>query len=259
MPELPEVETVVRSLAPHLPGRRIVSATFSSKHVTPGNRKALAARFTGRTIQTVKRRGKFIVMQLDHGTLTVHLGMTGRLLLDAPESPHTHGAFGLDQGTLVYNDPRQFGRILWNADLSRLGPEPLEINYDEFAARLKKRKTRIKALLLNQQFLSGLGNIYADETLFAAGVHPLTLSARVKPAKVLAIYESMRRILSTAIEKGGSSISDYVNAHGEKGWFQLEHQAYGREGQPCNVCGTPIKKILVAQRGTHFCPRCQRR
>ena len=173
--------------------------------------------------------------------------------------PHTHGSFGLDQGTLVYNDPRQFGRILWNADLSRLGPEPLEIGYEEFAVRLKKRKTRIKALLLNQQFVSGLGNIYVDETLFRAGVHPLTLSARLKPPQILAIYESMRRILSTAIEKGGSSISDYVDAHGEKGFFQLEHQAYGREGEPCNVCGTPIKKILVAQRGAHFCPRCQRR
>ena len=210
-------------------------------------------------IQSIKRRGKYIVMQLDEGTLTVHLGMTGRLLLDARGEKHTHGSFTLDRGTLIYNDPRQFGRILWNADLSHLGPEPLEIPYDDFAARLKGRKTSIKALLLNQAFVAGVGNIYADETLFAAGVHPLALSARVKPVKILAIFESMRRILSTAIEKGGSSISDYVDAHGEKGWFQLEHQAYGREGEPCSICGTPIQKILVAQRGTHFCPRCQRR
>ena len=259
MPELPEVETVVRSLAPHLPGRRILSATFSSKFVTPGNRKTLAAKFAGRTIQSIKRRGKFIVMQLDQGTLTVHLGMTGRLLLDAPAGPHTHGSFVLDQGTLIYTDPRQFGRIMWNADLSHLGPEALEMTFEDFAARLKKRKTRMKALLLNQGFIAGLGNIYVDETLFAAGVHPLALSARLKPPKTLAVYESMRRILSMAIEKGGSSISDYVNAHGEKGWFQLEHQAYGREGEPCSICGTPIKRILVTQRGTHFCPLCQKR
>jgi formamidopyrimidine-DNA glycosylase len=259
MPELPEVETVVRSLAPHLPGRRIVTATFSSRFVTPGNRKVLATRFVGRTIKSIKRRGKFIVMQLDEATLTVHLGMTGRLLLNAPAEKHTHGFFTLDRGTLVYTDPRQFGRIMWNADLSHLGPEPLEISYDDFAGRLKKRKTRMKALLLNQAFVAGVGNIYADETLFAAGVHPLALSARLKPAKIQAVYESIRRILSLAIEKGGSSISDYVDAHGEKGWFQLEHQAYGREGEPCTVCGTPIKKILVTQRGTHFCPNCQRR
>jgi formamidopyrimidine-DNA glycosylase len=227
--------------------------------VTPGNRKALAARFAGRTIQSIKRRGKFIVMQLDEGTLTVHLGMTGRLLIDAPEETHTYGSFTLDQGTLVYNDPRQFGRIIWNVDLSHLGPEPLEVSYQDFAANLKRRKTRMKALLLNQAFVAGVGNIYADETLFAAGVHPLALSARLKPAKIAAVYESMRRILSTAIEKGGSSISDYVDAHGQKGFFQLEHHAYGREGEPCMVCGTPIKKILVTQRGTHFCPHCQKR
>jgi formamidopyrimidine-DNA glycosylase len=259
MPELPEVETVVRSLAPHLPGRRIVAARFTSKFVTPGNRKALAARFIGRTIQSVTRRGKFIVMALDQGTLTVHLGMTGRLLLGAPEEAHTHGLFTLDQGTLVYTDPRQFGRILWNANLSHLGPEPLEISFDDFATSIRRRKTRMKALLLNQAFLAGVGNIYADETLFAAGVHPLALSARLKPERIRAVYDSMRRILTAAIQKGGSSISDYVDANGEKGWFQLEHQAYGREGEPCTVCGTPIKKILVTQRGTHFCPHCQKR
>jgi len=239
--------------------RRIVSARFTSRFVTPGNRKALANRFAGRTIESVKRRGKYIVMQLDQGTLTVHLGMTGRLLFDGSEDKHTHGVFTLDRGTLVYNDSRQFGRIIWNADLSHLGPEPLEISYEDFATRLKKRKTHMKSLLLNQSFVAGVGNIYADETLFASGVHPLAMSARLNPAKIQAVYESMRRILSLAIAKGGSSISDYVDAHGEKGWFQLEHQAYGREGEPCVVCGTPIKKILVTQRGTHFCPRCQSR
>ena len=264
MPELPEVETVVRTLTPHLVGRRIAAASFSSRFVTPGNRKALARRIAGRTIQSVKRRGKFIVIALDEGSLTVHLGMTGRLLLDAPPEKHTYGVFlfdtgSLGTGTLIYNDPRQFGRILWNHDLSRLGPEPLEIGIAEFQARMKKRKTSIKALLLNQTFLAGMGNIYVDETLFAARVHPRAVASRLSAPRVAAIHQHMREILSAAIRQGGSSISDYVDAQGNRGWFQLQHQAYGREGEPCPVCGTPIRKTIVVQRGTHHCPRCQRR
>jgi formamidopyrimidine-DNA glycosylase len=262
MPELPEVETVVRSLAPHLPGRRIISARFTSKFVTPGNRQALADKFAGRTIQSVTRRGKYILMTLDRGTLVVHLGMTGRLLIDGPNGEpgaHTHGVFVLDEGTLVYRDPRQFGRILADPDLSHLGPEPLSVTLEEFRARLKRHKTRIKALLLNQNFVAGVGNIYADETLFAAGVHPLAPSQKLSAAKIEAIHTAMREILGAAIRMGGSSISDYVNARGEKGFFQLEHRVYGREGEPCAVCGRPIRKITVVQRGTHYCPRCQKR
>jgi len=259
LPELPEVETVVRTLAPHLRGRRILAASFSSRFVTPGNRKALARRLAQRTIQSIQRRGKFIVMQLDEGTLTVHLGMTGRLLLDAAPSKHTYGIFMLDSGSLIYSDPRQFGRILWNHDLSHLGPEPLDIPLEEFQARMKARRTRIKALLLNQTFLAGMGNIYVDEALFAARVHPLALASRLSAPRVAAIHQHMREILGAAISLGGSSISDYVDAQGQRGWFQLQHQAYGREGEPCAVCGTPIRKITVAQRGTHYCPQCQRR
>jgi len=259
LPELPEVETVVRTLAPHLRGRHIVSASFSSPFVTPGNRKALARRLSGRTIQSITRRGKFIVIQLDRGTLTVHLGMTGRLLIDAASTKHTYGILTLDTGCLIYTDPRQFGRILWNHDLSRLGPEPLDISLGEFQARVKSRKTSIKALLLNQTFLAGMGNIYVDETLFAARVHPLARASQLSATRVAAIHRHMRQILGAAIRLGGSSISDYVDARGERGWFQLQHQAYGREGEPCTVCGTPIRKTTVVQRGTHYCPQCQRR
>jgi formamidopyrimidine-DNA glycosylase len=226
---------VVRTLAPHLPGRRIVAASFSSRFVTPGNRKALARRLAERTIESIQRRGKFIVMKLDHGSLTVHLGMTGRLLLDAAPSKHSYGIFTLDAGNLIFTDPRQFGRILWNHDLSRLGPEPLDVSLEEFQARMKRRKTRIKALLLNQTFLAGMGNIYVDETLFAAGVHPLALASRLSAPRVAAIHQHMRKILGAAIRLGGSSISDYVDAQGQRGWFQLQHQAYGREGEPCRT------------------------
>lgn len=249
----------MRTLIPHLPGRRILAAEFSSRFVTPGDRKALARKVTGRTVQSVRRRGKFIEIALDQGKLTVHLGMTGRLLRDAAPGKHTYGRFTLDAGTLIYDDPRQFGRILWNHDLSRLGPEPLEVSLEEFQERLKKRKGKIKALLLDQSFVAGVGNIYADETLFAARVHPLTIASRLTKAKAAAIHLHMRQILARAIRLGGSSISDYVDAEGSRGWFQLEHKVYGREGEPCGVCGTPIRKITVIQRGTHYCPRCQRR
>jgi formamidopyrimidine-DNA glycosylase len=262
MPELPEVETVVRSVAAHLAGRRIVSTRFTSRFVTPGSRTKLAQRLAGRRIESVKRRGKFIIIALDRGTLTVHLGMTGKLLLEGEAGEHTHGVFTLDDGLLLYHDPRQFGRIEFSEGapprVARLGPEPLEISFEEFRTRLR-RKARVKALLLNQTFLAGLGNIYADESLFAAGIHPLTLASKLTDVRAKKLYQSIRGILTHAIQLGGSSISDYVNGRGERGWFQAEHRVYGREGQPCANCGRPIRKILVAQRGTHFCPNCQKK
>ena len=267
MPELPEVETVVRSVAGHLTGRRIVDARFTSRFVTPGSRAKLTQRLSGRLIESVTRRGKFILIALDQGTLTVHLGMTGKLLLqkallEGEAGEHTHGVFHLDDGLLLYHDPRQFGRIEWSqgppSRVARLGPEPLDIRLEEFRARLQ-RKTRMKALLLNQTFLAGLGNIYADESLFAAGIHPLAVANRLSTARAKKLYDAIRGILTHAIQLGGSSISDYVNARGERGWFQMEHRVYGREGEPCANCGRPIRKILVAQRGTHYCPHCQKK
>jgi formamidopyrimidine-DNA glycosylase len=262
MPELPEVETVVRSVAAHLAGRRIVSTSFTSRFVTPGSRAKLSQRLAGRRIESVTRRGKFILITLDQGTLTVHLGMTGKLLLEGESGEHTYGTFHLDDGLLLYHDPRQFGRIEWSPGASprvaRLGPEPLEISFDEFRSRLK-RKTRMKALLLNQAFLAGLGNIYADESLFAAGIHPLTPASKLTDARAKKLYDAIRGILKHAIQLGGSSISDYVNGRGERGWFQMEHRVYGREGEACANCGRPIRKILVAQRGTHYCPHCQKK
>ncbi|PYT14920.1 MAG: DNA-formamidopyrimidine glycosylase [Acidobacteria bacterium] len=263
MPELPEVETVVQMLAPHLAGRRIVSATFNSRFVTPGDRRKLASRIQGRTIGAVRRRGKFIVISLDAGTLAVHLGMTGKLLLDGARSEYTHAVFTLDEGILLYDDIRQFGRIEWSEQMprrvARLGPEPLEIGLEDFCARLRRHKARVKPLLLNQTFLAGLGNIYVDETLFSAGVHPLAIASRLKAERAARIYQAMRDVLKLAIEHRGSSVSDYVDARGERGGFQLLHRVYGREGEPCVACGAPVKRIVVAQRGTHYCPKCQSR
>ncbi len=262
MPELPEVETVVRSLAPRLPGRRIVNASFSSRFVVRQDFDWLASRLQGQRVEGVRRHGKFIVIMLEQGILTVHLGMTGKLLLDAPPSKYARAIFELDQGLLVYDDIRHFGRIEWSElvpdRIESLGPDALTIPLDAFLARLRKRNARIKPLLLNQNFLRGMGNIYTDEALFMARIHPKAIAARLTKARGTRLHQAMQEILASAIRHKGSSISDYVDAGGNKGSFQSRHQVYGREGERCNVCGGKIRRIVVGQRGTHYCPKCQR-
>ena len=264
MPELPEVETVTRSIAP-LVGRRIVSAEFRCQRVLRGgDPDDMAAHVEGKKIAGVKRYGKFILVSLQGGGyLVIHLGMTGRLLLGGPTGKHTHAVLTLDRGVLLYDDSRQFGCLQYSQEfpvrVAKLGPEPLEVPFSEFAAALRRRKTRIKALLLNQAFLRGIGNIYADEALFRAGIHPLAMAARIRNERARRLYEAITAVLTEAIAAGGSSISDYVDAQGRKGFFQFSHRVYQRTGEPCLQCGTPIRRLLVAQRSSHFCPRCQQR
>jgi formamidopyrimidine-DNA glycosylase len=164
---------------------------------------------------------------------------------------------------LLYDDSRQFGAIEFHEDfpkrVARLGPEPLEVPYADFAAALARRKTSIKALLLNQAFLRGLGNIYADEALFRAGIHPLAIASRLRGERPRRLFDAVVAVLTEAIAAGGSSISDYVDAEGRKGFFQFSHRVYQRTGEPCVHCQTPIRRVLVAQRSSHFCPRCQKR
>jgi len=264
MPELPEVETVTRSIAP-LVGRRIVTAEFRCLRILRGgDPDQMSSRLQGRRIAGVKRYGKFILVSLDGGGyLVIHLGMTGRLLLGGPAGKHTHAILTLDRGVLLYDDSRQFGCLQYSEDFPRrvgkLGPEPLEISYEDFAKALKRRKTRIKALLLNQGFVRGVGNIYADEALFRAGIHPLAIAARLRGERPRKLFDAVVEVLTEAIAAGGSSISDYVDAEGRKGFFQLSHRVYQRAGEPCVACGTPIRRVLVAQRSSHFCPKCQKR
>jgi formamidopyrimidine-DNA glycosylase len=264
VPELPEVETVARSIAP-LVGRRILSAEFRCPRVLRGaDPEHMAAGLAGRKIAAVERYGKFLVLSLrEGGYLVVHLGMTGRLLLGGSPGKHTHAILTLDRGLLLYDDPRQFGCFQYSAEfpqrVARLGPEPLEISAADFATGLRRRKTRIKALLLNQRFLRGMGNIYADEALFRAGIHPLAMASRIRGERASRLHSAIRQVLREAIDAGGSSISDYVDAEGRKGFFQLRHRVYQRTGEPCLTCGTPIRRILVAQRSSHFCPKCQKR
>jgi len=264
LPELPEVETVTRSIAP-LVGRRIVSAEFRCVRVLRGgDPDTMAARLAGRKIAGVKRYGKFILISLQGGGyLLIHLGMTGRLLLGGAPGKHTHAILTLDRGVLLYDDSRQFGSVQvfeeFPARVAKLGPEPLEISYDDFAAGLKRRKTRIKALLLNQMFVRGVGNIYADEALFRAGIHPEAIACRLRGDRPRKLWKAITAVLTEAIEAGGSSISDYVDAEGRKGFFQFSHRVYQRTGEPCLRCRTAIRRVLVAQRSSHFCPKCQKR
>lgn len=264
MPELPEVETVRRSIAP-LIGRRIVSAEFRCLRILRGgDPDHMSARLQGRRIAAIDRYGKFIVVKLQGGGfLMVHLGMTGRLLLAGPPGKHTHAILTLDRGVLLYDDSRQFGCVEFSEEfpqrVERLGPEPLEMPLDDFVRGLKRRQTTIKALLLNQRFMRGIGNIYADEALFRAGIHPMARASRLRADRARKLHRAIVEVLTEAIEAGGSSVSDYVDAEGRKGFFQFSHRVYQRTGEPCLACGTPIRRVLVAQRSSHYCPHCQKR
>lgn len=264
MPELPEVETIVRALAPRLKGRRIENAEFRSLLVLRGDPEETSRGLTGQRIRAVRRHGKFILFELEHERcLAVHLGMTGRLLLDGVAGPHTRVLLTLDRGVLLYDDIRKLGRLELcdglPSRLSKLGPDPLSIDFERFADLLRKHRSCLKALLLNQTFLRGMGNIYADEALFRARIHPLAIGSRLRKERAQRLYRAIVSVLAEAIERRGSSVSNYVDADGRAGTFQLLHNVYRRTGQPCTVCSTPIRRILVAQRGTHFCPHCQKR
>jgi formamidopyrimidine-DNA glycosylase len=262
MPELPEVETVVRTLRPAITGRRILNAEFLQLRVLRGSPLKTAKALAGRRIESIERHGKFIAIRLDRGFLVVHLGMTGKLLVNAEPTKWTHAVFTLDRGVLHYDDQRQFGRIEYGIELPErvvaLGPEPLEISLPDFIARVHARKSPIKAVLLNQAVIRGMGNIYADEALFRAGVHPKRSAASLRKDRIERIYDAMREVLVEAIDSRGSSVSNYVDADGRKGSFQTAHRVYRRTGKPCTNCGAKIERIVLAQRGTHFCPKCQR-
>jgi formamidopyrimidine-DNA glycosylase len=182
--------------------------------------------------------------------------------VNAPATKWTHAVFTLDEGVLHFDDQRQFGRVEYGLELparvGALGPEPLEVSFAEFAKSVKARRSPIKAVLLNQAVVRGVGNIYADEALFRAGVRPTRAASSLTRDRLKRIYEAMREVLAEAIESRGSSVSNYVDAEGRKGSFQLSHRVYRRTGEGCVNCGTPIRRILVGQRGTHFCPKCQR-
>jgi formamidopyrimidine-DNA glycosylase len=284
MPELPEVETIARGVDARLRGDRIVDVWFGS-HCEPfktaAHRQAKGLRL--RRIHSVHRTGKHIVVELGsqpnggpddrtpdgaiRAQWIVHLGMTGRLLVTGPDAEvekHTHARLSLESGReLRFVDPRRFGRLEFR-DLRRgegfagPGAEPLAIGTEEFAKLFRGRKLAIKAALLNQTLMAGVGNIYADESLFHAGIRPRRRAGSLTRAELEKLRKTLQKVLEQAIRLGGSSISDYVDAEGVRGFFQLEHCVYQRTGEACRRCGNPIKRIVLAGRSTHYCAHCQR-
>ena len=268
MPELPEVETVANGVDARVRGQRIESVWTSGKPQTfKSPESEISETLTGARIERVRRVGKTIVVSLErkggNAEFLVHLGMTGRLLVSAPEvplPPHTHAVLRLSGGNeLRFVDARRFGRLsVREAGYDGPGAEPLTISEDDFVALFRGRKLAIKAALLNQSLLHGVGNIYADESLFRAGIRPRRQAGRLTRDELLRLRKALIEVLKHAIKLGGSSVSDYVDADGVRGFFQLEHKVYGRAGEDCTDCGAGLKKIVVGGRTTVYCPACQK-
>ena len=279
MPELPEVETVARGLRGVLPGKSITGARIGKSDFID-DVAALERLLPGARISAVRRHGKFLLLDLESPSaeprslcLLIHLGMTGRLVVcppDAPIAPHTHVFFALDDGSeLRYTDIRRFGKMRLLVDgvngangggdavLAALGADPLEASEAEFAGRMRGRRARIKALLLDQRVLRGMGNIYTDESLWRARIHPMRLGANLSGEEMRRLYRAVRDVLAEAIRFRGSSVSDYVDSSGQPGWFQQRHRVYRRAGKKCFRCGGTIGRATVAGRSSYFCPRCQ--
>jgi len=276
MPELPEVETVARGLQAEIAGRSILSLTVGKSDFID-DPALLEKELPGRKIRAVERYGKFLLLRLanrerpgaaEESALLVHLGMTGLLMprpVNEPQTKHTHVVMQLDDGReLRYSDARRFGRMAYlagerlQAELRRFGVDPLETRLEEFTQAIHRRRARIKALLLDQHVLRGVGNIYADESLWKAKIHPAHLGARLKQAQLVELYGALQEILQRAIALRGSSISDFLDAEGLPGDYQRHHRVYDREGKGCVRCKTPIRRAVVAGRSSYFCPKCQK-
>lgn len=275
MPELPEVETTRRGLAPHLEGRRVLAVTLRRPDLRwpiPGEIETL---LPGQTIRAIRRRAKYLLMDTDVGSAIWHLGMSGSMRVlpaDTAVQAHDHVDLSIMDKTqatprvLRFNDPRRFGCLLWQAPgethelLRELGPEPLEDGFDGsyLFERSRGRRAPVKAFLMDQRIVVGVGNIYAAEALFAAGVSPLRAAGKVSRERYDLIAAEIRRILAYAIRRGGTTLRDFLSPDGAPGYFEQELSAYGRGGEPCPRCGRPLKEAMLAQRATVWCGRCQR-
>ncbi|MFL6551621.1 MAG: bifunctional DNA-formamidopyrimidine glycosylase/DNA-(apurinic or apyrimidinic site) lyase [Povalibacter sp.] len=271
MPELPEVETTRRGIEPAVSARLIDQIIVREPRLRWRVPDDLSAVASGQRVQQVRRRAKYLLLDLERGSMILHLGMSGSLRVMAKSvAPltHDHVDIVLDSGDcLRFNDPRRFGCLLWTAEdplkhplLKSLAPEPLSDDFDAdyLASAAKGRSVAIKQLLMNSQVVVGVGNIYASEALFQAGVRPTRSAARVKREEFKALVKSIRSVLRAAIREGGTTLRDYVNPQGTPGYFRQKLFVYERAGEPCRVCSTPIKQLVQGQRSTYFCPKCQR-
>jgi formamidopyrimidine-DNA glycosylase len=270
MPELPEVETVRLSLLPHVVGARVTGVTVRERRLRRPIARDFERRLRGRRVAALERRGKYLLFLLDdQRALLVHLGMSGSLELVAPNRPparHDHVTIAFDRKrVMVFNDPRRFGLLRVGrpsdfAELGNVGRDPLAAapTVDEWRTLVRGRRLPIKNLLMNQRVLGGVGNIYASEMLFHSGIRPRRRAATLRRPELERLGVAMRRVLEDAVELGGSSISDYRDANGQPGYFQIHHAVYDRAGQPCRACGTTIKRLVLSGRSSFYCPKCQR-
>jgi formamidopyrimidine-DNA glycosylase len=269
VPELPEVETVVRSLRPHVVGRKIVAVEVGTRALRDAWQAQWAGEIVGRRMTEVRRRGKWILIPLTPGdsVLVLHLGMTGRLSVQKPADPrtgHTHVVFSLDRDReLRFHDPRRFGSVTLLPDLAtleertKLGPEPFEAAVEAFHETLHRSKRSLKAILMDQGVLAGVGNIYADESLFEAKLNPRRRGTSIKRAESARLLKAVVKVLNRAIAAKGSTISDFYFGEGEQGGYQTRFLVYGRTKEACRRCRTLIRRIVLGGRSTHYCPRCQ--
>jgi formamidopyrimidine-DNA glycosylase len=270
MPELPEVETTRRGLAPFLVGRRVTALAIRQPRLRWPIPAALRRHLPGQRIEEVTRRAKYLIVRTEAGSALMHLGMSGSLRVlrdDLPAGPHDHYDWRLDSGDVLrYTDPRRFGCLLWQKPgtvhplLAGLGPEPLAAEFDgDHLWRIARGRTApVKALLMDQRVVVGVGNIYAAEALFAAGIRPGRAAGSVSRTRYAHLADAVKRILRYAIERGGTTLRDFLGPDGSPGYFEQELAVYGRGGEPCRVCGTPIRAFVLGQRSTFHCPRCQR-
>ncbi len=270
MPELPEVETTRRGIEPHLVGRSVTSLDVRQPKLRWPVPDHLSQLLPGRAVQSVERRGKYLLIRFDCGELLVHLGMSGSLrVVDKTKSPgkHDHVDLTLNDGKcLRLTDPRRFGAVLWQAEgelhelLAHLGPEPLSDQFDAdyLIERAKGRKTAIKTFIMDSKVVVGVGNIYANEALFAAGIHPKRAAGQISRARMERLVDEIKRVLAAAIMQGGTTLKDFVGSDGKPGYFKQELNVYGRRGEPCVTCERPLKEIRLGQRSTVYCSHCQR-
>ncbi len=269
MPELPEVETIKRTLSRNITGQKIKACEIRLAKLVRPEPEIFSDLVKDKKILGLKRRGKFLLFHLSQDLfLLFHFRLTGQLIYtqNGPEPPYTHLRFDLENGKLFYADLRQFGTIealrkdelLHHPSLLKLGREPFDLTAEEFYSLLKGRRRKLKALLLDQSVIAGLGNIYVDETLFRAGLHPAREASSLSFKEASNLHQIICEVLQEAIATGGSSVRNYVDGEGKNGRFQEQHLVYGKRGKPCPRCGTLISYTTIASRGTHFCPVCQR-
>ena len=271
MPELPEVETTRRGIEPHLVGRTITRLVVRNFRLRWPVDRALERELPGQTIRSVGRRGKYLLLEADSGSLILHLGMSGSLRIlpaDTPPKKHEHLDLVLSNAmSLRLRDPRRFGVFMWTKDpplhhplLKNLGPEPWDARFDGsyLHQRARGRSQSVKGFLMDSRTVAGVGNIYANEALFKAGIHPASVASRISKERYERLAQAVREVLEQAIQEGGTTLRDFVDNNGQPGYFFQSLKVYRREGKPCTRCGKPIRTQRLSQRASYYCPGCQR-